>query len=534
MVVVVNRRGVIAGAIVLGLIGVAVPLAGAWWYSWRSTVDWERESLADVAEQGLVRAGASMAEITDALQALDGEPFAQPCDADHVDRMQLVAFETRTIAEIGFFADDQLKCTSWGVPDEFIPQLDDSNFTTADGVAVTVRMQPLVTGGREMMAFQYRSYNALVDPADLVDVIVADDRAVTVATDEGIVLSELHTPTAAAVEQGLGSTHGVTDDEVFAAARSGELIAVATEPRDRLDEKLADQRRLFIPVALTIGAVFVAVVVWASRRRLSMVGELGLAVRRRQFVVHYQPLIELATERCIGAEALVRWQRPDGTMVRPDLFIPIAEETGMIEAITDQVIEAVGRDLGDLLADDRDAHIAINLCAHDVKTGRALEVVRGMCERYDVEPEQIWLEATESGFVDVEAATPHLERARAAGHKIAIDDFGTGYSTLSHLQRLPVDVLKIDKSFVDTIATTSATSSVTGYIIDMAATLGLDIVAEGVETAEQAEYLRAHGVRYAQGWLFARALPPAEFLEYHRQHQIAAEPARLPALSRQG
>ena len=526
-----NRRGVIVGSVALGLIGLAVPLAGAWWYSWRSTVDWERASLADVAEQGLVRAQASIAEITDALRSLDAEPFGEECDPAHIDRMQLVAFETRTIAEIGFFADGQLKCTSWGVPDQFIPALDDSNFATRDGVAVTVRMQPLVTGGREMMAFQYRSYNALVDPADLVDVIVAQDRAVTLATDQGIVLSELHTPAAAAVDRGMRSTHGVTDDHVFASARSGELIAVATEPRARLDEKLADQRRLFIPVGLTIGAVLVAVIVWASRRRLSMVGELALAVRRRQFVVHYQPLIELATERCIGAEALVRWQRPDGTMVRPDLFIPIAEETGMIEAITDQVIQAVGRDLGDLLANDRDAHIAINLCAQDVKSGRALDVVTRTRQQYDIEPDQIWLEATESGFVDVDAATPHLERARAAGHKIAIDDFGTGYSTLSHLQRLPVDVLKIDKSFVDTIATTSATSSVTGYIIDMASTLGLDIVAEGVETVEQAEYLRARGVRYAQGWLFARALPPDEFVEYHRRHHVASNSDRVPTLS---
>jgi sensor c-di-GMP phosphodiesterase-like protein len=522
-----NRRGVIAGSVALGLIVLAVPLAGAWWYSWRSTVKWEQESLAEVAQQGLVRAEGSIAEITDALKGLDAAPFADECGRAHIDRMQLVAFETRTIAEIGFFADGQLKCTSWGVPDIFIPALDDSNFTTRDGVAVTVRMQPLVTGGREMMAFQYRSYNALVDPADLVDVIVSDDRAVTLATDQQIILSELHSPAAGAVDRGISSIHGVTDDHVFASARSGELIAVATEPRDRLDDKLADQRRLLIPVGLTIGALLVAVIAWASRRRLSMVGELALAVRRREFVVHYQPLIELASERCIGAEALVRWQRADGTMVRPDLFIPIAEETGMIASITDQVIQAVGRDLGDLLAHDRDVHVAINLCAQDVKSGRALAVVSRTRTQHDIEADQIWLEATESGFVDVDAATPHLQQARALGHKVAIDDFGTGYSTLSHLQRLPVDVLKIDKSFVDTIATTSATSSVTGYIIDMAATLGLEIVAEGVETREQAEYLRAHGVRYAQGWLFAKALPPDDFLEYHRQHSGLGQPERV-------
>jgi sensor c-di-GMP phosphodiesterase-like protein len=516
----VNRRGVIAGAALVGSLGFAVPMGGAWWYSWRTTVAWEQSSLEDVAEQGLVRALAALDEITSTLRDLGSEPVARSCDDDHVDRMQLVAFETRTIAEVGYFADGQLQCTSWGVTDQFIPALDDSDFTTADGVAVTVRMQPLVTGGRQMMAFQLGSYNALVDPADLVDVIVASDRAVTIATDEQLILSELHTPASAAVQLGLATTRaGLTDDQVYASARAEGLVAVATEARDRLDGKLSDQRRLFVPVGAAISALLVAVVVWASRRRLSLLGELASAVRRREFVVHYQPLIELASGRCVGAEALVRWQRPDGTLVRPDLFIPLAEETGMIEAITDQIIEAVGNDLGGLLAEDRTMHVAINLCARDVQTGRALDVVATIVERYNVRPHQIWLEATESGFVDVAAAVPHLERARAAGHKIAIDDFGTGYSTLSHLQRLPVDVLKIDKSFIDTIATTSATSSVTSYIIDMATTLGMDIVAEGVETPDQAEYLRSRGVQYAQGWLYAPALERAAFIEYHDHHQ---------------
>jgi sensor c-di-GMP phosphodiesterase-like protein len=264
--------------------------------------------------------------------------------------------------------------------------------------------------------------------------------------------------------------------------------------------------------------VLIAVLVWASRRRLSTLGELATAVRRREFVVHYQPLVEVETGRCVGAEALVRWERRDGTMVRPDLFIPLAEESGLIEPITDQVIESIGRDLGELMRRDRSLHVAINLCARDVKTGRALDVLNAMVERQDIEPRQIWLEATESGFVDVAAATPHLERARSLGYTIAIDDFGTGYSTLSQLQTLPVDVLKIDKSFIDTIATTSATSSVTGYIIDMATTLGLDIVAEGVETDVQADFLRLRSVHYAQGWLYERAVPADEFKRYHAEH----------------
>ncbi|WP_426227352.1 EAL domain-containing protein [Pararhizobium sp. DWP3-4] len=271
----------------------------------------------------------------------------------------------------------------------------------------------------------------------------------------------------------------------------------------------------------------------AVAKCFSPLADLEIAVRNREFIVHYQPIVELKTGICFGAEALVRWRRPDGSLVRPDLFIPLAEESGLIMPITDQVIEAVIMDLNGTLVQDRTLHIAVNLCAADIKSGRILDVLEAKLADTGIRPEQIWLEATERGFMDIDAARVTLTKARERGHSVAIDDFGTGYSSLQYLQGLPMDALKIDKSFIDTIGRDTATSSVTPHIIDMAKTLGLYTVAEGIEVEEQAGYLKAHGVDFGQGWLFSKALPAAAFIAYQRRtkekYGAAPEVAQLGA-----
>jgi len=510
-----RRSRIIVVSILLGVLGAAIPLAVMAYTSWVISVQKSQDRLELFANQAIQRAAGTFSDVRDALATIEAEALT-PCSDEHIRRMRMLTVNTPSIEEIGFFENGRLKCTSWGLTEGEIEK-SHPDYTTPDGLEVTIRVQPGVSHGERMTALHYRSHNALVAPLRFVDILVDDGVSLALANERGQILNELNAPDPQLVKaQTGGPKRGMTDKAVYAVEHHDGLVAIAAEPRSNLTARLRREQIVLLPVGAFIAAFIVGIVAWLSKKRLSPLAELGIAVRNREFIVHYQPIVELKTGICIGAEALVRWKRPDGSLVRPDLFIPLAEESGLIMPITDQVVEAVISDLSKMLVEDRTLHIAINLCAADIKSGRILEIIAEKLRHTAIRPQQIWLEATERGFIDIEAARITLARARQFGHSVAIDDFGTGYSSLQYLQGLPLDALKIDKSFIDTVGRNTATSSVTSHIIDMAKALGLFTVAEGIESEDQAAYLRAHDVDFGQGWLFSRALPADEFIAYHR------------------
>ncbi|MES2222516.1 MAG: EAL domain-containing protein [Acidobacteriota bacterium] len=215
--------------------------------------------------------------------------------------------------------------------------------------------------------------------------------------------------------------------------------------------------------------------------------------------------MELATGRRVGVEALVRWQR-SGRVVGPDSFIAIAEESGVITQITACVIEIVAADLPVLLKADPNFIVAINLSVTDLCSTQTAELFVSLLKRNGIKLANIKVEATARGFLQDAKARVILAAIRELGVEVAIDDFGTGYSSLACLETLSLDALKIDKAFVDTIGTDGATSHVASHIISMAHSLDLIMVAEGVETEAQLEFLRRNGVEFAQGWLFGKPM----------------------------
>jgi sensor c-di-GMP phosphodiesterase-like protein len=207
----------------------------------------------------------------------------------------------------------------------------------------------------------------------------------------------------------------------------------------------------------------------------------------------------------VGAEALVRWKRGN-TVISPASFIPLAEESGVISLITENVMDIVSRDLPRLVELDPKFRVAINFSATDLKSDLTIDKLMGLLRKSGASSQNLIVEATEHGLISGPETCKVVATIREAGFRVAIDDFGTGYSSLSCLQSLGLDFLKIDKSFVDNIGTDGVTSEVVLHIIEIARSLRLRIVAEGVETEAQAAFLKKRNVEFAQGWLFGRPM----------------------------
>jgi sensor c-di-GMP phosphodiesterase-like protein len=230
-------------------------------------------------------------------------------------------------------------------------------------------------------------------------------------------------------------------------------------------------------------------------------------------------MIELATGRCVGAEALARWTMEGGHPISPETFVPIAEDEGISSDLTKAVLTSALRDLRGLLLASPGLSVNINLSPEDLKTERfALDLEEGLAA-CGLPPRAVKLEVTERALINTDSVRSMIRRLRERGHEVALDDFGTGYSSLSHLSSLELDMLKIDKSFVDAIGTGAATSHVIVHVIEMARELGLRTVAEGVQTEEQRRWLIDHGVEYGQGWLFSAPLTPEAFVDFARKSQ---------------
>ncbi|SHN22763.1 sensor c-di-GMP phosphodiesterase, contains CSS-motif sensor and EAL domain [Pseudomonas asturiensis] len=297
------------------------------------------------------------------------------------------------------------------------------------------------------------------------------------------------------------------------ATQSPEYQLVLITPRNGLLAEVTGAWWLLVPASLLASLCIGALTFQMLHQRTSLGAELKAALRRNELKVLYQPIFNLETRLCVGAEALVRWHRPDGTLTSPDLFIPMAESTGQIRQITDFVLRQSLEQLGPLLRANPHLYISINLAACDVMSARIGRVTARLLALHGVAARQIAFEVTERGLIDVVMARNHLQMLRDRGHQVLIDDFGTGYCSLAYLQTLPVDCLKIDKAFVDALGYDAASSGVAPHIIRMAHALNLKVIAEGIEFESQAALLKSEGVIYGQGWLFARPLSAVKFAE---------------------
>jgi len=249
--------------------------------------------------------------------------------------------------------------------------------------------------------------------------------------------------------------------------------------------------------------------------RLVFVTGLRRALERQEFRVVYQPQIDLAGGNACGAECLLRWDHPDMGEVSPGAFIPVAEETGLIVPIGEWVFAQVCRQLRDWGGLPSPGRISVNVSARQFRQPELIDVIQRTVRETGVNPTALGIEITESALMDdPEAAAATLLRLKEMGLTISIDDFGTGYSSLSYLKRFPIDSLKIDRGFVRDIATDPDDAAIVTAIITMAQSLKIDVIAEGVETEEQLNFLRNRGCDAAQGYYFSRPVPAEQVRQW--------------------
>ena len=253
------------------------------------------------------------------------------------------------------------------------------------------------------------------------------------------------------------------------------------------------------------------------RERMHTEHFLHRALERRELMLHYQPVVEIDSTRTVGVEALIRWQHPDQGLIAPYRFIPVAEESGLIIPIGAWVIEEACQQLRDWQQVGRtgpSGSVDVNLSARQIDHPEIVETVEQILEATGLPPENLTLEITESALMkDAASALEVLRALKGIGVSLAIDDFGTGYSSLSYLQRFPLDILKVDKSFVDELGDNAEGEAIVLAVINLAHALGLQVVAEGVETERQLEILHALHCDFAQGFLFSKPVSAADLID---------------------
>ncbi len=323
-------------------------------------------------------------------------------------------------------------------------------------------------------------------------------------------------------------THGIAE-KVLAAIRLPQTIAghdvsvtaslgISVYPEDGLDaieliKKAETAMRNVKENGPNDIGFFIDAMNQRAREQQSIESGIRRALKRQEFVLHYQPKIDLRSARVVGAEALVRWQKPGHGWVYPCDFIPVAEDSGLIVPLTQWVLaEACRQTRAWQVAGLPPIRMSVNISPIDIRQRDFVEGVEQVLKQTGLDADWLELEITEGVLMqNVEATMTALNRLQALGTRLSIDDFGTGYSSLSYLRRFPIDVLKIDQSFIRGLSNDSNDAALVSAIISLGKSLGLNVIAEGIETAEQLAFLKAHHCEEGQGYYFSKALPADAF-----------------------
>lgn len=505
-----HQVSLVTGVLILAII---LPVALSIWLATQQAKEQFYSELDNFSVRVLARVQQVADQAREALKEADAHT-ATTCSPEHLLTMRRIAYTHRYIQEVLWLREGIPQCSSLE-EHQVSATFPTPDHLTADGYRTWLTSVSDLGLKHKMTAMGSEHHVVMIDPVSFIDVIPLGHEEIHTLLfgtkrDQIIISSK---PLNADVWEKIKHQNAETltlNSTVYRLHRIPELgLAIVTWSSTLpLQNKLHQQLMLWLPIGLFTSLLASFLLLRLLRRLRSPRNGMLDALNSHAIQVYYQPIISLQSGKIVGAEALARWKQPDGSFLSPDIFIPLAEQTGLITRLTEDIVRKIFADLGNWLRRRPEIHISINLSVDDLRSPKLPLLLQEQLRLWGISAQQIILEITERGFVDPQTTLPVIAGYRQAGHRISIDDFGTGYSSLSYLQKLDVDTLKIDKSFVDTLEY----ELLTPHIIEMAKALNLATVAEGVETESQRDWLRMHGVQYAQGWLYSKALPKETFI----------------------
>ncbi|HTJ29622.1 MAG TPA: EAL domain-containing protein [Acidobacteriaceae bacterium] len=495
-----------------------------------------RDALLRAANDGLNTYAANLmdhakqyeAELSSIRAAFNPSPDPF-CSPQEIARMQGLAFQSLQLKDIGRTRDGKLYCSA------LLGQLKEPfsmpPVTTVmpDGLTVYTDVSLRFAAGSKGVILEHSGVDAVVSPNAFAHweqqsmsymVLVINS-----ATHEQVQLggSRLTLPLNWLMQSGLYDTA----DDLYAVRHIDHdpIVVVTSESKQ---EVFAGHHSLplgYILMGSLAGFCLGLAVGLFYLQQTGLVRQFRRALRNDMLELVYQPIHELPSRVCAGAEALARWKDDDGRPISPEVFVRFAEERGLIGELTSFVVRRAVAELGHILRAHPELTLSINIAASDLESEAFFQLLEEHVRRKGIAPRQIALELTERSTTKISRLQQAILRLHMEGYQVHIDDFGTGFSSLAYLHELAVDAIKIDRSFTRTIGTDAVTVSILPQILSLAESLHVEVIVEGVETEEQAEYLiRTGKTMQAQGWYFGRPVQADDLPKYRDQLQTTPTP----------
>lgn len=516
-----RRQRILFGSLLLAVAGATLLAAATAWVSWQEAFDEEGHEVSELARSLATRTERIVLNARSVLSSLDAIDV-EHCSPQHINAMQAAAMQYPWIKSIGYWRADERICST-GLTEGTALKPPRADRIYDSGLIAWWPSKDTEVAGVQLFLMRFGNHDVAMDPRFFVDIGLSREQSAGLWL-EGLQLAanpwdaELPPPSSVPMGVRLNESRDAIHSH-FALGQIVPIDVVVTEPADAFWHR---QEQLITTAAMVgggLGLVWLVVVFFISRQQLSLRSQFRDAIAAGELEAYFQPIIDLRSGKCVGAEALARWRREDGSLVSPELFIPEAERDGLLPDVTLAIVDSTLQGLRRFLKVRPDLQININLCSEDLQHPAFGDVLAQRMAASGIPSAAFKLEITERALINDELARNHIRSFRERGHEVAIDDFGTGYSSLAYLESFEIDTLKIDKTFVDAIGADAVTSHVISHIIDMAKSLNLDIVAEGIELEAQAKWLLAQGVQYGQGYLYSKPLSARDFRKFVKDRE---------------